>query len=160
MFSIALLFAAWVDAQIPDLGHDEWRVREAATRRLDNPLAALFVPPAAEDPEVNYRLRQIRGRNLKWLSPVYVERRVFRAAPDEWLRRYLFAGRSAIAGEWGTFEAIHANFDLAKALFREWPVVRGESEGFLLGAIYPGEYERWLAHLDYHHGRIPAPHEK
>lgn len=156
---LVVLFAGWVNDQVLELGHDEWRIRERATQLLDNPLAALFVPSASEDAEVNYRLRMIRTRNLKWFSPVWVERCVLRASAEEWMRLYLFAGRSAIAERYETFERIHT-YEVARPLFNAWPVMPGENEGFLYGSIYPGEYERWLAHLDYHRRRAPLPREK
>jgi hypothetical protein len=156
---LAIAAGELVAGDVERLGADDWRIREAAHARLDNLVAALLLPAAAENPEVRHRLQEIRGRRLKWFAPAYVESHICRADFEAWLRLYLVPGRSAIAERWETFEHIHTDYDRASAVFREWPAIGG-NEGFLRGRIYPGEFEKWLAHIDYHLGRAPAPREK
>lgn len=140
------------------LGADDWDVREAETTRCDNALSALLLPAWHPDPEVNYRVRTLRARNLRWIDPVYVERLAIRNEFHLWLRLYLAADRSAFEPR-SIFDDIHAHPLKATALFRMWPVRPGTSESFLFGSVVEGEYERWLDHCDYHLHRAPAPRE-
>ncbi len=156
---IALL-ALLIGADPKALGHDSYAVREAAHARLDYPLAALLLPASSPDAEINYRLRDLRARNLKWLRRGHAERVLIRRDPKAWVELALHRGRSVIAREWDTFELLHADYELATAVFARWPPQPGESRGFLWGSIYPGEFERWLAYLDYHAGVAPVPREK
>ena len=155
---LVLIVAAVVNGQVPALGADDWETREAATARLDHTLAAWFLPAAHHDPEINYRLRGLRAKNLRWADPQYVERVVFRRDFGAWVRLYLTPNRSIIAPEWDTFADIHGDHGKANAVFALWPV-GGASEMFLRGRIESGEYERYLEFLDYNRGVAPVPRE-
>lgn len=160
MIALALLLLGlWADAQVALLGSDDWHTREAAQRRLDHPLAALALPARSADPEVDRRLGELRRRNLRYLDPTRLERHVLRADPRAWVGLYLVPGRSAVAGEHEAFARLHADDPAARALFAAWPAAPGEGESFLLGGVLPGEYERYLAHLDYHRRVAPMPRE-
>lgn len=141
------------------LGHDNWSVREAEHGRLNNFLSALLLPTSHADPEINYRIRAIRTRHLKWIDRRYLERLVYREDFDAWLRVYLVPGVSAIAEEWDTFADIHLDQDKGLSAYRSLPCAPDDDGPFIIGVIYPGEYERWLARLDYHQGRAPMPRE-
>lgn len=158
---LILWFASLVNGQVPLLGHDQFEVRERAESRLNNPLAALFLPDSDPDPEVNHRLRGLKTRNLKWLKPRYVEQVVYRHDFNEWARLYLFTGRSRVAREVDTFSDIHSDQAKADAVFREWRAWGWPmpGEGFLRGSFQPGEYETWLEFLDFHLSVAPAPRE-
>lgn len=156
------MFLLWIltltaGPDVGRLGADDWHTRERETARVDNVLLALLLPKTSEDPEVDYRIRLLRTRNLKWLDAVYVERQILRADFAVWLDSYLFAGRSGIAGEWDTFALIHTDAGKAMVVFRGWPPMPGQPRSFLFGVICPGEYERYRAYLDYHLMRAPPP---
>ncbi len=159
MLLLVALFAGWVDGQTALLGADRYDVREWAEASLDYPLAALFLPDCSADPEINHRLRRLRTRNLRWFRLAHVERMALRGDARAWVRLCLLPGRSVIAREYDTFTTLHAEYDLATAVFAKWPPQPGESRGFLWGSIYPGEYDRYLAFIDYHTSRAPMPRE-
>jgi hypothetical protein len=156
--SLLLLLAALVDAQVARLGADDYATRERATERLSNPLAALLVPAANDDAEVNHRLRRIRARglrHLRLLDPLHVEGVMYRDDFPRWVALYLVTGRTQLDPA-DTFADIHRDPAKADAVFRVWPA---ERENFLRGNFIPGEYDRWLEFCDYHRLRAPMPRE-
>jgi hypothetical protein len=152
--SLVVLFSMWVGAQVGDLGADSFDVREAATERLDNPLCALFLPHSSEDPEVNYRLHLLRRRNLKWLSPEYCERVLYRHDFAWWLDAYFCPGKNRVcdADAYADLER-----DLARrcALDERWSMPK---DPWIPIPELPREYE-FAAWCDFHRCRAPAPRE-
>lgn len=155
---LLVLFSSYFAPDLARLGDDDWNIREQEFRRCDHWLLALLLPTSHDDPEVNYRVRQLRTRNLKWLEPVRVERVVLRQDVQAWARLYLITGHSRIAREWDTFTYLHC-VEHALALCGVLEGHPAYAPGFLVGTIMPGEYERYLEHLDYHLHIAPEPRE-
>jgi hypothetical protein len=158
---LLLLFASYFAPDLSRLGADDWNTREREEARCDHFLSALMLPVRHGDPEVNYRIRALRARNLRWLRADYLERRVFATDFGQWARLYLFTGRSLIARDFDTFAAIHCDNPKALAVFERWsPWSPFNGGGFLTGSIFAGEYETYLNYLDYHLSIAPAPRER
>ena len=121
---LVILFAAWVDAQVPQLGHDRWEAREAAQARLDSFLPALFLPFRSDDPEIDYRVKALRARNLKWFDPAYHERALHCRDFRRWLALCVLEGDSVAFKLDEVFLELHGSHAKAR-LFMELTTARG-----------------------------------
>lgn len=161
MFLFPLLLA-WLAAQVALLGHDEYAVREAAQRRLDHPVWIALLPAATDSPEAAARIADLKKRHRRPTAAevqLRIELEVRDADLPRWLSQYVVPGRSSLPDA-EVFAFLHAEWKRAEAFFRLWSLRPGDSTSWLTGAIFPGEYDRWLDHCDYHRGVAPRPREK
>lgn len=152
--------------RIPDvdrLGAEDWRLREREERRCDNPLSALLLPPSHPNPEIDFRAKQLRQRNLTYFDPRAGERRIHAHDYEAWLYRHVVHGESLNYSPEEVFEELHSDFGRA-ALYMQ--LTGPEPNGYchhdgvpawLRAGVMPGEYEQFLRHRDYHRCRAPLP---
>lgn len=140
---LVLFFASWVGHQVPLLGHDEYAVREAAHRRLDNPLAALFLPATSDDAEIDYRLRRLRAQNLKWFDPRRPERILHATDYRAWMQRYVIDGDPRAYTLAEVFGEMRADRNKV-AVYME--LTGCGTQPWLTGPIFPHEFDQFLAH--------------
>lgn len=152
-----LCACSWFVPDVGRLGADDWRTREAETRRCDNPISASLLPPRSANPEIDARIRYLKGRVPREPTQEEIERRVMRGDFNRWLAQYLVLNRSALPDA-EVFVFLHAGH--ADAVFALWPLREGGNGGWLRGAIFPGEYDQWVEHRDFYQCRAPSPREK
>jgi hypothetical protein len=159
MFALLLLLGP---PDLARLGADDWHTREAEELRCSNFFRALLLPASHPDPEVNFRVKRIRAKQLRWLDPEYVERVTYRDDFRAWVKLYLVTGRTRIHPE-DLFHDIHKQNWKSDAIFGVMPNIETRAgvnyNGWLRGDIMEGEYEIWLRFLDYHLHRAPMPRE-
>lgn len=94
--SLVTLLALFIGPP-PDLsrlGADSFDVREAETDRSDCFLLALQLPASHPDPEVDFRVKRLRGKWLPKVDPRYWERALHASDYGAWLDWYFLPNRS------------------------------------------------------------------
>ena len=156
MLPLALILSA-LTPDVSRLGADEYRVREAETRRCDNPLSAALLPNATDDPEVNARIAYLKQRHRP-LTQRQIERRVMREDFPRWVEQYLVLNRSAFARDFEFYRDEFLNHpEHYGPIFGTWPVPGHQRWNFWAGALLSRDYPEYLDYLDYHHGIAPPP---
>ena len=151
---VTLAFAPNLDA----LGSDSYAVREAESRRLDNPVSVSLLPQSTDNPEVNDRIARLRKRH-KPPTQLQIELRVMDNDFRRWFDQYFLLDRSGLT-DWELFVLFHSDAQKSDIFFKAWPVRKGEWKGWLNGAIWPNEYELWRDHCDLYRGVAPPPRPK
>ncbi len=151
--ALLILFAAWVNAEVPKLGADEYETREAATARLDNLPAALFLPATHGDPEIRHRLDSLRRKNLRWCRAEWVERVVCRESFGEWVAWYFVPGVSRFSDA-EVYEWACRDWSFVPALMEPWG---GQWESGPFGWVM--SESQWCEWCDYNRRTAPRPRE-
>lgn len=139
-------------AFVPDagrLGADDWREREAETRRCQNPISAALLPARSEDAEIDLRVKTVRADQLKYLNPVRTEWIVFRADFDRWELLYMHTGRSAIMHECPAF-LMYFNSTRKGDLLLRYPCTNDPDISFLRCPPAETDYQRWRNYIKSH----------
>lgn len=141
------------------LGADEYRVREAETRRCDNPLSAALLPDRTDSPEADARIAALK-RKHRPLTQRQVEVRILDDDFPRWVELYLKSNRSAIARDFDFYATEVLNRpEHYVGLFTALPRRPDMQWNFWCGPITPRDFPAWLDYLDYHQGVAPAPRE-
>jgi hypothetical protein len=144
------------------LGADDYRTREAETRPLDNPVSVALLPTATADPEANARIAYLKRRHYRPTEreiQLRIELDVREADLRRWVEQYVALGRTGLSDS-EVFVYLHSDPGRAVVFFSVWPLRKGDSCNWLCGGIWPGEYDQWRDHCDYHRGIAPPPREK
>jgi hypothetical protein len=161
----------WIAAVVgpPDLsrlGADDFRVREAEGRRCESLWMALLLPARHDDPEIDFRVKEIRRRQFARLDAANWERRLHAEDFREWLRVCVVEGDSRAYSRMEVFLELRGSAEKARCLMdltgpgRGPGSFEGSLPGWLVGTILPGEFDCFCDHLDYHKLRAPLPHSK
>lgn len=137
----------------PLLGDENWKVREAMHSRLDNLLCSLLLPTNDPNPEIRHRLIAIHNRWDKYTSPAYYELAEQRFDYWKWFDKYCVQlGSSHVSNIEDIFEYMHSDrkgaSDMRLEFFKRYPLRKGESQSWLVGIVFPGEFQKFMGHLD------------
>lgn len=146
-----LLASLFAPPDLSALGSDDWRVREAETQRLDNPLSPLLLPLRHSDPEVDLRVKRLRTKNLKWCNDWYQEQLAYRNDFARWVRDYLLTGAMRYDPA-EVLDRIQGDFALAEVLMQLAPP---HPECL----TFPPDESEWREYLNYHWRVAPMPTE-
>lgn len=159
MFVAAALLLSYAP-DLNRLGSDDFATREAEHRRLDNPLSALMLPRHHEDPEVDFRIKRIRAKNLKQFDPFYIERKLYREDFVGWVRGYLVTGRTMQSDD-ELFAEWFGNTERVNELAAVLPDTTGRNFSFLRAPLSAFDFVHFVEYLDAYRDHIaPAPRAK
>lgn len=147
----------------PDLGRlgaDDWHTRERESERCDCFLMALRLPACHADPEIDYRVKKLRSRNLRYLNSLYVESVLFREGFEQWVRWYLMQPGRTKLELIEVLDAIQRDPQKRETLLSVLPVQPGENSSFLNPPFAPTDLPRFEAYLSYHWYPAPMPRQK
>lgn len=147
------LFLAVFTPNIDRLGDDSYAVREWETERCGNPVSAALLPASHADPEVNYRIRTIRGRQLRSMSPEFIERTLQKTDFGEWLDRYFCPGVNLICDE-DCYYVIWEQYEYRALLRERW------ADGFYDAFYHCPDLAGFREYCDFHRQRAPMPRDK
>jgi len=137
----------------PDnLACDRWDIREAWTAIYSNEVSARLLPARSSNPEIDYRLRQIRTVALGRYCERQIERVTRRDHVERWLWLYVIERDTVAYTLEEVYFDLHTNIELARLYLDAWPS-HTDNTGWLFGQFLPEEYEIWRNHVRYHRHR-------
>lgn len=160
MYPLALFLALFAP-DLSRLGADDYHTREAASRRLDNPVSIALLPDRTGDPEADARIAALK-RKHRPLTQRKIELRVLDDDFPRWVAQYLVLNRSAFAREPDFYATEILNRpEHYRAIFAALPrTAEQERWNFWSGPLTPRDFPAWLDFLDYHQAVAPPPREK
>lgn len=121
------LFLFLFGPQLSLLGHDDFKVREAATRKNSTLIFAFLAPDHHPDPEVQMRLRMIRNRMIPDIGNP--ERFLFRFDPRKFWELYMMQGCNFFVNDGEALRAVQGDQQLGMWLFDTFTPEESRYEG-------------------------------
>lgn len=149
----AFMLAIAIFTPQPDnLGCGQWHERERWTAIYSNEISARILPIRSDDPEIDYRLRQLRTVALGHRCERRIEQLTRRTDINRWLWLYVIESDTVAYTLEEVYNDLHTDYELATRYLEQWPS-HVENRGWLFGIFLPEEYDIWRNHVYYHRHR-------